>query len=494
MDRPVHLIIKLPYDRPANAPQEPIPVKWTPQKEQFLWGVLSDARKADGTLEVDWPGLSKHLGVPLPYLLYRTQLRFEEELRGLRDVGTSGLQLPGPSTQGATGLQLYPTDRLPKVESTQRVSNNNTPSNLSLPVAQTPSLRSAGTSAAPTPTRFATPVPPRIATGRPTGPSESTMTLTQRPSMVPLSARGRGTPMSPPRYSEDTEASSSSVEEPREDDEPEQQLGRRLQDLAKLMNSGMLGFATQPRTPVLAEQPAEQRPFFGRAPLAPTGDKGKGREIMPPSRSAYITPASTVNPSPVPRGRPVPASLISTATAKSQFTTSTSTATRTDSRSHSQQHSSSSSISETRSAVGSIPSITSLPQSRSPTRSSSAAASSASPVPSTGQSRSPSLASSPPRPPPVQQQAMLNRHLKKLSLDAASSSSASDAPPAAFGARMPLRQSTRTRTSERGGSAHGSSPSSFSDISDLSINSAMEEALMSNMKTTGISKLWVSLS
>lgn len=253
------------------------------------------------------------------------------------------------------------------------------------------------------------------------------------------------------------------------------------------MNSGMLGFATQPRTPVSAEQPAEQRPFYGRVPVTSTGDKGKGREVQPPTRSAYITPASTVNPSPVPRGRTVPASMVSTATAKSQITDST--ATRPDSRSHSQHPSSSSSISEPRSAIGSIPSITSLPQSRSPTRSSSAAASSASPVPSTGQSRSPSSASSPPRAPPVQQQAMLNRHLKKLSLDGASTSSASDAPPAAFGGRMPLRQPTRTRTSDKGGSTHGSSPSSFSDISDLSMNSAMEEALMSNMKVTGISKL-----
>lgn len=459
------------------------------------------------------PGLAKHLGVPLPYLLYRTQLRFEEELRGLRDVGGLALQVDGPSNQGATGLQLYPTDRPPKAETVQRVLSGNGPNNLSLPMVPTPPSRSGGTSTAPTPTRFATPAiptPPRTATGRPVGPSESTMTLTERHSMVPPSSnKGKGNPMSPPRHSEDTEASSSSVEEA---EEGGQRLGQRLQDLAKLMNSGMLGFATQPRTPVSAEQPAEQRPFYGRVPVTSTGDKGKGREIIPPTRSAYITPASTVNPSPVPRGRTIPASMVSTATAKSQITDST--ATRPDSRSHSQQPSSSSSVSEPRSAIGSIPSIASLPQSRSPTRSSSAAASSASPVPSTGQSRSPSSASSPPRAPPVQQQAMLNRHLKKLSLDGASTSSASDAPPAAFGGRMPLRQPTRTRGSDKGGSTHGSSPSSFSDISgallrllgsrstnlagsnylDLSINSAMEEALMSNMKGTGISKLCVSLS
>ena len=51
----------------------------------MLWEVIARSRATDngGT---DWPGLAAHLHVPLPYLLYRAQTRYEEDLRGLQGI------------------------------------------------------------------------------------------------------------------------------------------------------------------------------------------------------------------------------------------------------------------------------------------------------------------------------------------------------------------------------------------------------------------------
>lgn len=51
----------------------------------MLWDVIARSRATDsgGT---DWPALATHLQVPLPYLLYRAQTRYEEDLKGLQGI------------------------------------------------------------------------------------------------------------------------------------------------------------------------------------------------------------------------------------------------------------------------------------------------------------------------------------------------------------------------------------------------------------------------
>ena len=62
-----------------------VQVEWNHDKEKVLWDVIARSRATDngGT---DWPALAAHLQVPLPYLLYRAQTRYEEDLRGLQGI------------------------------------------------------------------------------------------------------------------------------------------------------------------------------------------------------------------------------------------------------------------------------------------------------------------------------------------------------------------------------------------------------------------------
>lgn len=98
----VRVIVRIPLNRPDDSRVDPpkvgvcprtvLPVlnricqvEWNQDKEKVLWEVIARSRATDngGT---DWPGLAAHLQVPLPYLLYRAQTRYEEDLRGLQGI------------------------------------------------------------------------------------------------------------------------------------------------------------------------------------------------------------------------------------------------------------------------------------------------------------------------------------------------------------------------------------------------------------------------
>ncbi|KAF8622152.1 hypothetical protein AX15_007270 [Amanita polypyramis BW_CC] len=81
----VRVVVRLPYNRPENAPPDPPRIQWTPEKADILWKVIERSRSIDGG-GADWKGLAAHLEVPLPYLLYRVNARFQEEIRGLKDI------------------------------------------------------------------------------------------------------------------------------------------------------------------------------------------------------------------------------------------------------------------------------------------------------------------------------------------------------------------------------------------------------------------------
>lgn len=87
---PVRVVVRLPFQRPENPPNDPPTIEWTQEKADMLWKVIERSRSSDSG-GADWKGLAAHLEVPLPYLLYRVNARFQEEIRGLKDIqGTLG--------------------------------------------------------------------------------------------------------------------------------------------------------------------------------------------------------------------------------------------------------------------------------------------------------------------------------------------------------------------------------------------------------------------
>ena len=82
--------------------------------------------RASDSAGTDWKALAAHLQVPLPYLLYRAQTRFEEDLRGLQDI--RGALSPGTSSKPSGDYFSTPTassNTASKVAS--RTSHSSTP-------------------------------------------------------------------------------------------------------------------------------------------------------------------------------------------------------------------------------------------------------------------------------------------------------------------------------------------------------------------------------
>ncbi|KAF8592727.1 hypothetical protein K439DRAFT_32576 [Ramaria rubella] len=275
---PVHLIIRLPYNRSDAPVNDPLPIQWNADKENMLWEVIARSRAADsgGT---DWQGLSAHLQVPLPYLLYRAQVRYEEDLRGLQDI-----------------------------KSTLNTSN---------PLATRSSERQDERSSS------AHPVPPSHATNRMVssirrrtpiaahqiGPSNRSLREQESASTLAQSQR-RG--MASNGFTRTTSASSSEsssdeadkVEEEERRQEEQEAVGRRLKELEKMMSSDMLGFARPPRptpsTETISRSPLRRsvHPGDSTSGSSPTSPQGSIPSIPSPppesqSQSSQTTSSST---------------------------------------------------------------------------------------------------------------------------------------------------------------------------------------------------------
>ncbi|KAK7696238.1 hypothetical protein QCA50_000891 [Cerrena zonata] len=101
----IRVVVRLPYNRPEELIPDPPRVEWSPEKEQILWEVIAKSRAVEGA-GTDWKGLAAHLQVPLPYLLYRAQTRYEEDLRGLQGIRSA---LSPSSTSPVTQAQVTST-------------------------------------------------------------------------------------------------------------------------------------------------------------------------------------------------------------------------------------------------------------------------------------------------------------------------------------------------------------------------------------------------
>ncbi|KAF8603490.1 hypothetical protein BDV93DRAFT_606769 [Ceratobasidium sp. AG-I] len=243
----IHFIVRLPYNRPPDAPAPPPQVVWSAEKERILWNELS--RSWTNLNAINWAGLSTQLDVPVPYLLHRAQAKYEEDLRGLQGIRQGPLSaapllsptITSPSDERSSG---YSAQRMIAGRANFPQSNPLSPSSstpTSAPLRRLSSSGPAGsrlsrgsngsvhtiiqpTTSAPTTTRMPklNPVltPLRTATGsRPSTPSS-----------------GRSTPSGTDSEGEREAKAEAQREEA-------DQLALKLKDLQKMMGSNTFGFA-----------------------------------------------------------------------------------------------------------------------------------------------------------------------------------------------------------------------------------------------------------
>jgi len=373
----VRVVVRLPYNRPDQPLDDPPRIEWNSEKANILWEVIARSRASDsgGT---DWKGLAAHLGVPLPYLLYRAQTRYEDDLRGLQDITGRGALSPSATTKPSEDFPFLPEKPTMVHRTSSRMGSSArrlSASRLSSPLQVRARLSSLG---------HHSPSRPKKAS------SSSTLTL--------RSPAKKNIPHLQPTSPSSSEATDSEDEEAAKEEEADRKveeqeaLDKKLQNLQKLITGDALGLISSPRS------------------------KGKGKE------RAKETDRGRTSPRPMQRSF------------------------RGDELSSRSQ-----SVSSASSPQGSIPSI--------------------------------------PSPPPESQpQSPISRHLSP-----SKSSSPPAVSPRSVRGQSHLRYAPMVgRTVSEQGSNHGSSASSFSDISDASLSaSALESALLSNIRGGGGSRLSV---
>ncbi|KAG6897185.1 hypothetical protein C0992_003574 [Termitomyces sp. T32_za158] len=175
-------------------------------------------------------GLATHLDVPLPYLLYRVNARFQEEIRGLKDIqgalSPSGSQPPSRPFDAGPSTEKSPTAARPE----NRLLNGNRLRRLSTtPLGVRARLNSLGNSS----------LKPRKAM------SSSTLTLQGQKNIHPSGLRP-----TTPSSSEDTDSEDEATrkeEEADRDAEEQEILDCKLQKLQEMITNEGLGFVSSSR-------------------------------------------------------------------------------------------------------------------------------------------------------------------------------------------------------------------------------------------------------
>ncbi|PFH47797.1 hypothetical protein AMATHDRAFT_118618, partial [Amanita thiersii Skay4041] len=231
----VRVVVRLPYNRPDNASSDPPPIEWTPEKADILWKVIERSRSIDGG-GADWKGLAAHLEVPLPYLLYRVNARFQEEIKGLKDIQgalspTSNHNTPSKTAEQAVQLNGDKPKLAGRLSTRMIGSTRLGSSGLPSPLGVRARLNSLGHNS----------LRPRKAT------SSSTITV-QAPKAPTLPPR----PITPSSSEESEDSESEEVIKEEEADrkvEEQEALDRKLHDLQQMMTNESLGLVSaRPRT------------------------------------------------------------------------------------------------------------------------------------------------------------------------------------------------------------------------------------------------------
>ncbi|EGO02211.1 hypothetical protein SERLA73DRAFT_178033 [Serpula lacrymans var. lacrymans S7.3] len=229
----IRVVVKLPYNRPEHPHREPPRIEWNAEKANVLWEVIALSRTSDngGT---DWKGLAAHLEVPLPYLLYRAQARYEEDLRGLQDIKgvlspTSGQPITKVSEEPSAPEPL--SIRIPQRRpsgSAARLSALSSSGRISTPLGVRARLNSLG---------HHTPAQPKKAS------SSSTLTL---PKKIQSHLRPASESSSDETDSDDEQLARE--EEADRKHEEQETLDRKLANLQKLITNDALGLVSSPES------------------------------------------------------------------------------------------------------------------------------------------------------------------------------------------------------------------------------------------------------
>ncbi|KAF4601819.1 hypothetical protein EYR40_005019 [Pleurotus pulmonarius] len=267
----VRVVVRIPAPRPDQPIPDPPRIEWTPEKADILWKVIELSRSSDngGT---DWKGLAAHLEVPLPYLLYRVHTRFEEDLRGLKDIGEV---LSPSSTQPPAHEKMFPSAECPslttRMSSRMSGSGRRASTRLTTPLAVRARLHSLGHAAQP-----------KKAT------SSSTLTL-QAP------GKSQRRPSSTSDSSEETDSDDEAAQKEDEalrDIEEEEALARKLQDLQTMINNDALGLVSSSR-PKQNKGKDTGRGRIGLTPSSSVNSSLRGDTLSSRSTSQSLSSANS---------------------------------------------------------------------------------------------------------------------------------------------------------------------------------------------------------
>ena len=250
----VRVIVRIPCNRPDDSRADPpkvsvqpksellvlryAQVEWNQDKEKVLWEVIARSRATDngGT---DWPGLAAHLQVPLPYLLYRAQTRYEEDLRGLQGIKVA----LSPTNPDPAAASPSPDHLVARPTPISRLSGQITSTRLTTPLGIRARLNSL------------TPAPPNTT---PKVSSSSIMTLQDGNGHPPRllirpSARSR---TSSAGSDDDSDAELDAEEQAERHIEEQETLDRKLRNLQTMITGDKLGLVRSSRPRQRTERPS----------------------------------------------------------------------------------------------------------------------------------------------------------------------------------------------------------------------------------------------
>ncbi|KAH9965898.1 hypothetical protein BC827DRAFT_1354887 [Russula dissimulans] len=271
--QPVRVIVRLPYNRPEPSPPDPISVSWNSDKESYLWELVAKSRGSEGGAP-DWKVLAARLDVPLPYLLYRAQVRYEQDLRGLQVIKGS---LSPQSTHDSPQHGEPPSDA------------GNPPN---FPRRNTGASRRDSLTKLSTSIRLTTPLGVRArlnslssnSPSRANRPSSSSVLTLQNHRRDPSAFR----PASPLSSESETDEEYERAEEAARQLEEQEALDKKLKNLQTLLTGDNVGLVSSINEHGKGKEPQTQGRFASSSP-----PQRARNEIVTSSRSQSISSASS---------------------------------------------------------------------------------------------------------------------------------------------------------------------------------------------------------
>jgi len=285
--QPVRVIVRLPYNRPENPIPDPIPVSWTSDKETYLWEVVAKSRGSESGAP-DWKALATRLDVPLPYLLYRAQVRYEQDLRGLQVIKGSlsppsaqdePRQIEGPSGAGDSPTLLRRNSGASRRDSLGKLS---TSIRLAAPLGVRARLNSLSSNS---PSRMNRP--------------SSSSVLTLRGHRRDQTVFRPGTPLSSESETDEEEEKQEEAERRLEEQEA---LDKKLRNLQTLLTGDNVGLVSSTKETRKGKEPQNQRRVPSGSPPqvagANTGDSGRSSQSISSASSPRGSIPSIPSPPP----------------------------------------------------------------------------------------------------------------------------------------------------------------------------------------------------